>query len=96
MELCYAHCAHVPARLGQTKKFTFLKGERLLWRLLDLVNSWLWCSGNSGRLIGMLVGLVKKLLVGVPLEFAGRIARGALVKRTSWSDASGYSEAPDS
>lgn len=44
----------------------------------------------------MLVGLVKKSLVGVPLEFAGRIAREALVKSTSWSDATGYSEAPDS
>lgn len=44
----------------------------------------------------MSVGLVKGSPVGVPLEFAGRMAREAPVKRTSWSDATGYSEAPGS
>lgn len=86
----------MPARLGKTKKFALLKAGWHLWRLLDLVNGWLWCSGNSGRLIGMSVGLVKGSPVGVPLEFAGRMAREVLVKRTSWSDATGYSEAPGS
>lgn len=72
------------ARLGQTKQFVVREAGSHLQRLVDLVER------LAVLLQGMSVRLAKKLLVGVPLDFAGRISCEVLGKQTSGSDPTGY------